>query len=144
MGENCREHLPPVISRAKECSGASFSSGMSKDELESTHQKGAFHCYGLQIVSDKGYWDHLVRQHGPLSWSKRSRHSLQGDPEIFQSRYLVRKMRKKIFEVLWLICSIIRPLIDNKPGLLFSSSFHQLCYLPHFRASHPCCSQTWV
>lgn len=58
MNENVRGYLPSVVSRDKEYSGTGCSSNMSKDESESTHQKGVFCCCSLQMVSDKGYRDH--------------------------------------------------------------------------------------
>ena len=54
MNQNCRGHLLSLASRDKECSGPGYSSNMSQDELESTHQKGVFHFYSLQVDLDEG------------------------------------------------------------------------------------------
>lgn len=58
-------------------------------------------------------------------------------PQKFQSHYLIQEKEEEIFEVLWLICSIIRSLIDDKPGCSSLTSLTHSALLPTTLPCHP-------
>ena len=76
--------------------------------------------------------------YSPPPWGRRTYTVFrEGDPQTFQSHYLIQEKEEEIFEVLWLICSIIRSLIDDKPGCSSLTSLTHSALLPTTLPCHP-------